>query len=74
MIKAEGVIGKVELKGPHGLALPYKVLQKYDNMARHWAVILLPEPHLFNSNFPGAASHVHHILNCPAIKSIGYAE
>jgi len=29
----EGVIGKVELEGPHGRALSYKVLQKYANMS-----------------------------------------
>jgi hypothetical protein len=38
----EGVIGKVELEGPHGIVLPYKVLQKFDNRSRHWAAIFLP--------------------------------
>ena len=31
----EGVLGKVELQGPHGRALSYKVLQKYSNMLHH---------------------------------------
>jgi hypothetical protein len=31
----EGVIGKVELEGPHGRALSYKVLHKYENMSHH---------------------------------------
>ena len=31
----EGVLGKVELKGPHGRALSYKVLQKYSNVFHH---------------------------------------
>jgi len=31
----EGVLGKVELKGPHERALSYKVLQKYSNMFHH---------------------------------------
>jgi len=33
--RGEGVLGKVELKGPHGRALSYKVLQKYSNMFHH---------------------------------------
>jgi hypothetical protein len=31
----EGVIGKVELEGPHGRALSYKVLQKYQNTSHN---------------------------------------
>ena len=31
----EGVIGKVELEGPHGRALSYKVRQKYENMSHN---------------------------------------
>ena len=31
----EGVLGKVELKGPHERALSYKVLQKYKNMSHN---------------------------------------
>ena len=31
----EGVLGKVELKGPHERALSYKVLQKYSHMFHH---------------------------------------
>src|SRR6266446_756659 len=33
--RGEGVLGKVELKGPHERALSYKVLQKYSNMFHH---------------------------------------
>ena len=33
--RGEGVIGKVELEGPHGRALSYKVLQKYQNMSHN---------------------------------------
>ena len=52
----ESVIGKVEMEGPHGIALPYKGLNKYDHRSRYWVAILFPQQHLFNSNFPGAAS------------------
>ena len=31
----EGVLGKVELEGPHERALSYKVLQKYSHMFHH---------------------------------------
>ena len=31
----EGVLGKVELEGPHERALSYKVLQKYCHMLHH---------------------------------------
>jgi hypothetical protein len=29
----KGVIGQVKLEGPHGMALPYKVLQKYEHVS-----------------------------------------